>query len=159
MKFIGILVAALLANTMPGARAAEPVPATSPPPATASQPEAPARIAPADLQPRLQSLDADIVVLDVRTTDEFAQGHVPGARNIPHDQLGSRLAELGDVRDRQVVLYCRSGRRSGLAARTLRAAGFQRLLQLEGDYPGWTDAGLPVEGATETPPSVSEHAK
>lgn len=101
------------------------------------------QVAPQALQARLG--DADVVVLDVRTAEEFAAGHVPGAVNVPHDQVGSRLAELAGAKDKEVVLYCRSGRRAQLAADVLVQAGFTRLSHLEGDYPGWSAAGLPTQ--------------
>src|SRR5262245_49370931 len=63
--------------------------------------------------------DKSMVILDVRTPEEFAEGHVPGAINIPHDQLASRLIEINGDKDKDVVLYCRSGRRAGMAAETL----------------------------------------
>lgn len=100
---------------------------------------------------RLAAQDAQLVVLDVRTAGEFAEGHVPGARNISHDELGARLAELEDAHDKDVVVYCRSGRRAGLAIETLRQAGFRRPLHLEGDYLGWTAAGREVEGDAAAP--------
>src|SRR5512136_1446190 len=53
-------------------------------------------------------------VVDVRTPEEYASGHVPGAINIPYDQLPRRAAEIGPPTTK-VVLYCRSGRRSGVA--------------------------------------------
>jgi rhodanese-related sulfurtransferase len=62
-------------------------------------------------------------LVDVRTPGEFAAGHLPGAINIPVQELDGRLAEL-KPKDTPVVLYCRSGRRSGSAARTLKSAGF-----------------------------------
>jgi rhodanese-related sulfurtransferase len=82
-------------------------------------------------------------VLDVRTPDEFAAGHVPGAVNIPHDQLAKRLAEV--PKDRDVVLYCRSGRRAELAGEVLAGNGYSRLQHLEGDIVAWVDNGRPVE--------------
>jgi phage shock protein E len=99
----------------------------------------------ADLLARLGRKDPDLVVLDVRTPAEFAAGHVPGARNISHDLLSSRLAELEPLRDKQVVLYCRSGRRTLLAADVLHAAGFTRLAHLEGDYLAWEAEHRPIE--------------
>jgi rhodanese-related sulfurtransferase len=99
----------------------------------------------ADLLERLERKDPDLVVLDVRTPAEFAAGHVPGARNISHDLLASRLAELAPLRDKQVVLYCRSGRRTLLAADVLHAAGFKRLAHLEGDYLSWEAEHRPIE--------------
>jgi len=91
-------------------------------------------------------------VLDVRTPEEFEGGHVPGALNVPHDQIERRLAELEPYRDREVVLYCRSGRRAGVASETLAAAGFAHLLHLSGDMSGWRAEGRPVEaGSASTP--------
>ena len=99
----------------------------------------------AELLARLERKDPDLVVLDVRTPAEFAAGHVPGARNVSHDLLSSRLAELAPLRDKQVVLYCRSGRRTLLAADVLHAAGFTHLAHLEGDYLAWEAEHRPIE--------------
>jgi len=96
---------------------------------------------------RMASADKTMVVLDVRTPKEFAEGHVPGAINISHDQLEGRLSELDADRDRDVVVYCRSGHRAGLALGMLEKAGFKRLYHLDGDYLGWTAAQRPVETA------------
>jgi len=91
-----------------------------------------------------QAQHADhLLVLDVRTPQEFAAGHVPGAVNVPHDQLASRLAEV--PKDKDVVLYCRSGRRSALAAGVLAANGYTRVSQLAGDMQAWVQRGRPVE--------------
>lgn len=76
-----------------------------------------------------EALDAGALVLDVRTPAEFAQGHVPNALNIPFDQLAARVEEL-PAKDRPIVLYCRSGRRSAIAARTLRDRGFSNLVDV-----------------------------
>jgi phage shock protein E len=103
------------------------------------------KITPTELVDALAKKDADVVVLDVRTPEEFAAGHVPGARNIPHGQLASRLAELADARDKKIVLYCRSGRRASIAEGVLKEAGFTQLRHLEGDFPAWESAQRPVE--------------
>jgi rhodanese-related sulfurtransferase len=109
--------------------------------------EAP-RLAPESLLESLAAADHDVVVLDVRTGAEFAEGHVPGALNIPHDELEARLGELGADRDREVVVYCRSGRRADLALDLLEKAGFRRLSHLDGDFQGWVAADRPVEKQT-----------
>jgi rhodanese-related sulfurtransferase len=67
----------------------------------------------------------EVPIVDVRTPGEFASGHVRGAVNIPVDQLGVRIAELGTPG--RVVIYCASGMRSARAARVLAAAGFEVL--------------------------------
>lgn len=90
-----------------------------------------------------QAKHADsLFLLDVRTPQEFAEGHVPGAVNVPHDQLASRLA--GVPKDKDVVIYCRSGRRSALAADVLHANGYSRLSHLDGDMLAWIAHGRPV---------------
>ena len=82
-------------------------------------------------------------VLDVRAPEEFVTGYVPGAVNIPYDQVAARLAEV--PKDKDVVLYCRSGRRAAMAAEVLAAQGYTRLMHLEGDMPAWIAQGRPVE--------------
>lgn len=69
------------------------------------------------------------LLLDVRTPEEFVCGHIPGALNVPVDQVAARISDLGP-KDRPVVIYCRSGVRSATAARILREAGFGTLLDL-----------------------------
>ena len=109
----------------------------------------PARRAPtitqSELLSKLERSKPDVVVLDVRTAAEFAAGHVPGARNVSHDELPARLDEIAALRDKQVVLYCRSGRRTQIAEDTLRKAGFTKLLHLEGDWLAWEAEKRPVE--------------
>jgi rhodanese-related sulfurtransferase len=82
-------------------------------------------------------------VLDVRAPEEYVTGHVPGAVNIPHDQIAARLAEV--PKDRDVVLYCRSGRRAAMAGEVLSGNGYTRLQHLEGDIMGWQEKQRPVE--------------
>lgn len=65
--------------------------------------------------------------VDVRTPEEFAGGHVPGAVNIPLDQVQSRLAEFKDMQ-KPVVAYCRSGARSGMATSILKQNGIQDVI-------------------------------
>ena len=86
----------------------------------------------------------DVLILDVRTPDEFRSGHVPDALNIPHDQLSDRLAELGSDPDRTVVVYCERGGRAGQAAEVLLDAGYGSVLHLEGDMSDWRAKGHPT---------------
>jgi phage shock protein E len=67
------------------------------------------------------------VYVDVRTPAEWQAGRIEGAIHIPHTQLAERWAELEAHRDDDIVLYCRTGRRSGIAERILRDAGFEHL--------------------------------
>jgi phage shock protein E len=99
----------------------------------------------AQLAVRQQARDPALVVLDVRTPAEYAAGHVPGAVNVPHDQVEARLAELDPLRDRDLVVYCKSGVRARLALEALGKAGFRNLWHLDGDMQGWAAGGRPVE--------------
>lgn len=108
---------------------------------------APPPVTPQQLREMQAQKSAALYVLDVRSPEEFASGHVPGAVNIPYDQVASRLAEI--PKDKELVLYCRSGRRAGLAAAELEKAGYEDLKLMQGDMPGWEKAGLPVEGGAK----------
>ena len=83
--------------------------------------------------------------LDVRSTSEFATGHVPGAINIPHGELAKRLDDLEAQRDREIVLYCERGVRAEIAADVLAQAGFRSLAHLEGDMSAWRQERLPMQ--------------
>jgi phage shock protein E len=84
------------------------------------------------------------VILDVRTVEEFAEGHIAGAINISHEQININLNKIIALKDQTVVVYCRSGRRAISAENDLRAAGFSDLRHLEGDMIKWQSADLPL---------------
>ena len=85
-------------------------------------------------------------VVDVREPVEWDAGHIPGALHIPLGQLPARLAELPD-RDAGILLYCRSGARSGRAAEFLVAQGYSNVANLDAEITGWAPRG----GAWEAP--------
>jgi rhodanese-related sulfurtransferase len=95
----------------------------------------------------LRMIDAGTApaILDVRTAEEFAEGHVPGAINISHDELADRLAEIEAVKEAGVIVYCRSGRRAGIAEELLLGQGFGNVQHLEGDMLAWLAASRPTE--------------
>lgn len=70
---------------------------------------------------------AKTVVIDVRTPSEYAQGHVDGALNIDHSEIGNRIGEAKVAKDDTIILYCRSGRRSAAALDTLQKMGFTQV--------------------------------
>jgi rhodanese-related sulfurtransferase len=98
----------------------------------------------AELAERIRAGTAPLI-LDVRTPEEFAAGHIPGAVNIPYDQLESRLAELPAEPDTEIVVHCKSGHRAGIAEETLSRAGYENLEDLKGHWQAWSAADLPVE--------------
>jgi rhodanese-related sulfurtransferase len=135
-----LLLIALAALAGPVAIAADPAPAT---PSSAKAAAAVVQPMSQDALLQHQAQHPDhIFLLDVRTPQEYAEGHIAGAVNVPHDQLATRLAEV--PKDKDVVLYCRSGRRAGIAADVLAANGYTRLSHLEGDMIAWTEKGRPV---------------
>ena len=95
-----------------------------------------------------RSREGLVTVLDVRPTDEFALGHLPGAVNIPLDDLEVRLADLDP--GQEIVAYCRGTYcvLSFEAVAELRRRGF-RVRRLEDGYPEWKAAGLPVENGPQ----------
>jgi len=66
------------------------------------------------------------VVIDVRTPDEYASGHLQGAINMSYDSIAQKIAQAGINKDDRVILYCQSGRRSGIALETLKGLGFSK---------------------------------
>ena len=94
---------------------------------------------------RIEQRDEGLVILDVRTPEEFAAGHVPGAVNIPYTHLPARISALPSAADKDIVVYCATGVRAERAATRLRENGFTRLLHLEGDMKKWEALGLPLE--------------
>ena len=83
-------------------------------------------------------------VVDVRSAEEFAAGHLRDAKNIPLADLSGRIGELDKAKSRTVVVVCQSGARSDKAARQLSAAGFTDVYSLEGGLAAWQAANLPV---------------
>ena len=76
-------------------------------------------------------VDEGALLLDVRTVEEFSERHIEGAVNIPVQDLEKRLAEVGD-KERPVVVYCRSGKRSEKAKEILSGAGWKKVENLGG---------------------------
>jgi len=104
-----------------------------------------------DLAARLDAEDDVPRILDVRTPDEYAEGHIPGALNIPHDELAERLDELGAAKTDEIVVHCESGRRARTARRTLHDAGYRRVVLLRGHMQRWRHEELPLERGAATP--------
>jgi rhodanese-related sulfurtransferase len=85
-----------------------------------------------------------VVVVDVREPDDFKQGHLQGARNIPLSQLATRIAELEKFKDKPVLLVCERGNRTRAAVKVLREKQFSALHQLKGGMQAWIEAKMPL---------------
>lgn len=85
----------------------------------------------------------DVIVIDVREQWEYDEGHIPNVTHIPMDEISSRLSEIPT--DKEVVVTCRSGNRSGQVADFLRQQGYTNIHNMTGEILDWQAAGLPVE--------------
>lgn len=92
-------------------------------PSNPSNPSGPTASGPSAIE---QAIKNGALIVDVRTPAEFASGHYPGAVNIPLDEIDRRMNELGADTNRPIVLYCRSGRRSGIALDQVLRAGYTK---------------------------------
>jgi len=87
-----------------------------------------------------------VVIVDVRESDEWDAGHLPGAKHVPRGHLESRIEGAAADRGQRVILYCASGNRSALAAKTLRdELGYENVESMTGGYTLWKDRGYAVE--------------
>ena len=85
----------------------------------------------------------DVYLLDVREPDEYDAAHIPGITLIPMGEVADRLSEIPT--DRQVIVTCRTGNRSGQVVDFLRQQGFTNVHNMEGGIVAWEEAGYPVE--------------
>ncbi len=83
------------------------------------------------------------ILIDVRTPDEFKSGHVAKAKNIPLNTISKKMKSI--PKDKTVVLMCRTGNRSGMAARQLASAGYDNVINLKGGILRWQGDGHPVK--------------
>jgi rhodanese-related sulfurtransferase len=112
--------------------------------AGAPTPGSPALVGPAEADALLSSPPPGLIVLDIRTPEEFAEGHLEGARMIDFYEP-TFLADVGEIdRDAPIFIYCRSDNRSGQAVTAMVDMGFTNVTELDGGIVAWQAAGLPV---------------
>ncbi|MCH1982327.1 redoxin family protein [Ruminococcus sp. OA3] len=121
----------------------------------------PQKITAEEARERMDSGD-DIVILDVRTKEEYEEKHIPGAILIPNEEIGEEpLADLPSL-DQEILIYCRSGNRSAQAANKMTAAGYTRIYDFGGiiDWPYDTESGTADEQRKEAaePQKTDAHA-
>jgi rhodanese-related sulfurtransferase len=84
----------------------------------------------------------DVQLIDVRSPGEYAEGHLANAKLIPVQEIAQRLAEID--KNKPVLLYCRSGHRSGNALKILQGQGYKDAKHIDGGIVAWQAAGLPI---------------
>ena len=85
--------------------------------------------------------DSTVTILDVRTPQEFAEGHIQRARLVPVAEINDKIGELSTLKDKQILVYCHSGNRSAVASRILQKNGFTKVDNLDGGISAWTARG------------------
>ena len=88
--------------------------------------------------------DQDAVILDIRDGGEYKEGHILQARHIPFAALGDRLSELSKLKDKPIIVYCRSGNTSQTACAQLKKGGITNVYSLSGGLSAWREAHLPI---------------
>lgn len=92
-----------------------------------------------------QMLDTEnAIIIDVREQNEWDAQHIPGAIHIPLGDVKVRMTELAQYKDQSIVMQCRSGKRSAVAASILQEAGFEQVSNLTGGIIAWSQAKLPT---------------
>jgi len=98
-----------------------------------------------------------VAIIDVRETDEYATGHLPGAKHVPRSYLETRIEGIVPDRSSQVILYCASGNRSAYGARTLEQdLGYENVRSMTGGITLWKDRGYDVEVPRSLTPEQRE---
>lgn len=95
-------------------------------------------------------INNDATVIDLRSADAYALGHIVKARNIPFEELAARQEQLAATKDKPIVAVCQAGATSTKAVDTLRKSGFESVYGLKGGMTAWGAAGLPVVTGKKT---------
>jgi len=95
-------------------------------------------------------INNNAIILDLRSADAHARGHIVGARSVPTDELDSKLSTLAEYKTTPIIAVCESGISSTRSVNTLRKEGFESVYGLKGGMAGWSQAGLPVVTGKKT---------
>jgi rhodanese-related sulfurtransferase len=95
-------------------------------------------------QAAVKLINADAVVLDLRSADSFALGHIVNAKNIPFDELEASQDKIDKFKSKPILAVCNAGVTSTRAVKSLRKAGVENVYGLKGGITAWTQASLPL---------------
>lgn len=99
-----------------------------------------------ELKTKIDQSSEPLILLDVRTVEEFESGHIRNSINIPHEILLSNIDLVSEYNDEQLVVYCRSGKRASLVIEVLKKHGFTNIVDIEGDILAWSQSNYPLVG-------------
>ena len=103
-----------------------------------------------EAQEAVKLINNGALVIDLRTAESFGRGHIVNARNMPSDEIESRVSSLGADSTKTIVAVCDAGVSSRRAVSALRQKGFESVYSLKQGMTGWTQAGLPVVTGKKT---------
>ena len=103
-----------------------------------------------DPQAAVGLINNDAIVVDLRSAEAFARGHIVNAQNIPMDELDAKKDKLANKGDKPILAVCDAGMTSNRAVSNLRKAGFESVYGLKGGITGWTQANLPLVTGKKT---------
>jgi rhodanese-related sulfurtransferase len=101
-------------------------------------------------QDAVRLINKDAVVIDLRSAEAFARGHIVNAKNIPFDELPSRQETIAKYKSKPIVAVCDAGMTSGKAVESLRKSGIENVYGLRGGISAWTQANLPLVSSKKT---------
>ena len=103
-----------------------------------------------EAQEAVKLINSGALVIDLRSTEAFGRGHIVNARNVPSDEIESRLSSLGGDTSKPIVAVCDAGISSRRAVSALRQKGYESVYSLKQGMTGWSQAGLPVVTGKKT---------
>ena len=98
----------------------------------------------------VQLINNDAIIIDLRSVDAYAKGHIVNAKSIPSDELEAKMSQLDELKSTPIIAVCDAGATSTKTVNTLRSAGFESVYGLKGGMAGWMQAGLPVVTGKKT---------
>src|SRR6476660_9329384 len=104
---------------------------------------------------QIQKTSTETVVVDVRETNEWDEGFIPGAVHVPRGFLESRIEAAVPDHDAEIVVYCAGGSRSALAVKTLEQMGYTNAINMAGGFQAWKSQGM----RWSTPPKLTAEQK
>lgn len=103
-----------------------------------------------EAQEAVKLINSGALVIDLRSAEAFGRGHIVNARNVPSDEIESRISTLGGDTSKSIVAVCDAGISSRRAVSALRQKGFESVYSLKQGMTGWSQAGLPVVTGKKT---------
>jgi len=93
---------------------------------------------------RLMNNNDDALIIDTRASADYQKGHIKGAKNVPLAELSANMEKYATYKDKTVLVYCNTGTSATRAIKLFKAAGFEKVNNLEGGIAAWKEANMPL---------------